>query len=386
MIYAYADETGTNLGHGGGHSVGNGILLTPTEIGRVVVDEALATLAADTSPSSDPKFALLDQATLQRGYFHASEDSHKAHGHFADSIRKNVPSGALIYDYFHPAFRQLPSGAPQDPEELRVLTAMCCMVTALPYQESIQLVIEGRQEFDISKALAWRDDLFKEVERSVYDTPTIPAVFPDVKVGVAGKEVPGLQVADYLIWATNRSLRSVPDPVWSKKAGLKESVKFSSVGGPSQGGTSILGSEIKRPFANYPQINTAIECNGNFEIVSCFVRIERTLRHLSQQTLPIHVAHLTAGLGDLVAKLGLPGGTSTELVQDMASYYIRLFDTLPLYLGIPESDPNWAVLLVTRRMASLVLRGDLLIGVRTCDYICMWRRQQLEQDPGFFNK
>lgn len=91
-VFAYADETiftiepNSNL-----RALGCGILISRTEITPEVIREAIHNLSID--PDFDEK---KDTRTLERKYFHASDDSKNAHSHLCNSINKHIKS---VFDF-----------------------------------------------------------------------------------------------------------------------------------------------------------------------------------------------------------------------------------------------------------------------------------------------
>jgi hypothetical protein len=70
--------------------------------------------------------------------------------------------------------------------------------------------------------------------------------------------------------------------------------------------------------------------------------------------------------------------TENNLIQ-VASLYIRLFDTLPIYHNLDNSDlRNWSLLLKAKKTAGLILRQDLIQGYRSAMAILDWREEILK--------
>jgi hypothetical protein len=76
---------------------------------------------------------------------------------------------------------------------------------------------------------------------------------------------------------------------------------------------------------------------------------------------------------------------TSNLIQEIASLYIRIFDTLPLYLSLNEKDESsWETLLFSKHIAALIRRTGYLNNARTIDHICYWKfhTEELEYLPG----
>ena len=79
-------------------TLSSGLLACDVPITKAVVDAALHNLQADPDRHK-PRHKEKDDRTLQRGYFHASDDSQNAHGHLCRSIVKHV-AGTFFYSDF----------------------------------------------------------------------------------------------------------------------------------------------------------------------------------------------------------------------------------------------------------------------------------------------
>ena len=220
------------------------------------------------------------------------------------------------------------------------------------------------------------------MEYSIYDSPPIPKIFPCIELKTARKETPGLQVVDFILWSMNRSKRTPPHDDWREHLNLKLSVAWKEVEGPIEKGTYILGDEVEIPYPHYPDfclpVKDPIGCEG---LIKTYILIEQYLKYVSKQIFPPHAEHLKYKVINIVNQLSKKDAKfSDELIREVSSVFLRLFDTLPIYDGLNESDKDtWTKFLTARRMASLFLREDLN-GVDSCDYIALWRRNTIKEN------
>lgn len=87
----FLDETENN------NYIGYGLIIAENNY-KAIINEALNNLKNDPVINTS-KFKKKDERTLQRNYFHASEDSDNAHSHFSNSINKYL-KGDFYYSIF----------------------------------------------------------------------------------------------------------------------------------------------------------------------------------------------------------------------------------------------------------------------------------------------
>jgi len=376
----YSDET--EFQKGNEKYVGCGYLCLDEEISSEIINIALNALKNDPDIYK-PKFKKQDFRTIQNKYFHASDDSQNAHSHLCDSIRERV-SGNFDYFYYKPD-NVNSSQKNNDVGKIQNFTLMLSsMIISNLMPDKITFIIEERNTFSQIQANSWIDNLYKMKEKSIYDYPSIPSLFPHIEIIIKDKSESGLQLADFILWAVNRSNMIPSDLTWLERLELKFRQSINDINGPIESGSYRLKDGVKSHFIKYPDSVLPIkDGNTNQDLIDSFILIEKSLKNALNNSLPDRVNHLKTDLSEKVEKLKNKDlHFSTELIQQSASIFLRLFDTLPLYKNFSDNDfEKWNKILFARKIAGLILRNDLPHGVNTMDYLTKYRRKIINEDP-----
>ncbi len=360
-IFAYSDETAFE-----NEFAGSGCLISETPISDSVIEEALKNLRDERN--------VKDIKTINRGYFHAKDDSPNAHSCICRSIKKNI-TGDFIYNFIDK--KRDFSLQKQKDVEIQNLTLLLSNETVTNLKMcDILFIVEEREDFTNKHFKNWIEEFYKGKERQVYEYPSIPYLFPNITLEQRSKKdaEPGLQVTDFILWAIQRTKRINPDNIWFKRLNLKSSYSFHSEDGLIQGGTYYLKRRIKSPLVKYPDNCLPVNEPTNEELFNSYLIIEQTLRNISKILLPDHVLHLKSKFDIVINGLLNETSLSDNLIRDASSMFIRLFDTLPIYKDIPEyKNKIWSDILTARKIASFLLHRELPHAINSCDYIAQQR-------------
>lgn len=382
-LYAYSDETVIECSSEGANRrlIGAAVLVTPESVPQAVVDVALASLEQDPDrfwPNRKQK----DDRVLARRSFHASDDSANAHSHFARSIRDRI-KGVLSYFVYDPDRFQAERPL-QSERELQNSALSLSAHWPMNSAKSIDLSVEARDEQgDLGDR--WVERIYSIRERSIYDTPGIPVCFPHLTVSAKTKKsvCPGLQVVDFLLWALNRRYQRKDDP-WVIRAGLETDHLFQEASGPLEGGTFSVGRLFVRlPLVKYPEASLPVPDQINHaQVCDALLILEHSVRQVIVD-VPETVQHLLPFPRDIGAQLTLePESSDEHILELLASAYLRIFDTMPLYAGLSHEDiTTWRRLLSARRIASLVLRKDSWESAIIRGYLVGLRRRLCATSP-----
>jgi len=377
-LHAYCDEAVFDSSKG--RSFGFGALLTDEHITREVIDCALRELSRHKT--GDPR----DERTLRRGYFHASEDSKNAHSVLCTEINRSV-SGEFKYQRTRDGESLLIRHENAPSEDDHLSSMLSGVLVALSYRSrQLSIHVEQRSQVSESSIRDTLDRLYGYMEVSVAENSGIPCLFPQCSLSISDKREPGLQVVDFLIWATNRTQQNPPKSVWFDRIEKRMSVDAEIQNSPESIGGFTLKAPLRTVPIDYPDEVFPVrgpESSDDFLNAACLM--ERIVRQATREPFPDHVRHLEESAKRSVARADAAGSRlSREIVQGLASAYVRLFDTLPIYSGIDRLDtPAWRNLLLTRKVASSFLsRG--LSGVRNSDQFILFREQNLASSPDWF--
>lgn len=365
MLYAYADET--QFGEGNDRKAGYGILLSQMPIDATLINEALGLLRRKKNPSKR------DRRTLGRGFFHATDDDSFARQCLAAVARRRL-AGCFVCSHL-PA----PLGGKVKTSTIQQSARDFAIVHALNHRGPIDLTVEGAPGLSAKSMNQWRDELYRLMERSVVLTGA-PMRFPAISVQVGSKATPGLQFADYFTWATGASIHIHGD-VGPRKLGpllRKYAFKIEQTGQVNAVYDLVSDGlefrDITHP--HLPDLSTPATFSASYDGVDKIAKCLRAIAKNDRLWAP-HSAHLKRGL-DLASHdwLNFPEKSHAMRVHRLASMFLRAFDTLPLYAGIPRRDKSTlAKLFDLRELARRILDNSSLSSVTLIDAICKARRQ-----------
>lgn len=338
-------------------TVGSGMFICDEPVQQKLIDEAMEKLRNDDDKNEQ------DEETLERGYFHASEDSKNAHSHLCRAIYENL-DGEFIYTFYD---KSIDGEYSENP--LNFLYIMTLELSSIPFfqsREPVDLLIEERDNFTSHQVNDWLEGLYQKIERSIFDLPEIPNTFPKFDVETDTKYNPGLQVADFILWSLHRHHNETVDDHWVDRLELKLSENFDIQRDPVNGGTYYLHNRIDWPHIKYPGEYLPIEkIQTKNECVNLYAMMERAIKALSNaDDLPDHSTHLEQKLNEIVQQLDENDGEfDPDLIPGVSSIFLRVFDTVPIYdefdgYSDEERDECWNKILKARELASRVMRPE----------------------------
>lgn len=378
-IYAYADETIFTINTKTNElALGCGILVTKNKIEEFVIDEALIELAKD----DDFDFTK-DQRTLNRKFFHSSEDSKNGHSHLCNSINKNVKG---VFDYtFIDKINQNETTTKRFSEKQFNRCLSHSTLELFLTTDEIFLIVEKRETLNAKTLSKWQTQLYKMYEGATYNIPSYKTFYPKLNILLKNKSEPGLQVVDFLMWAINRTKTSNPNQVWHNRLKYKTWYEYKDEGNQNRAkyhlNTSPNDTEITE---DYPIKFQKYEEWEDF--LNAYVIIERFLVSIDKNDFTEKNEHLFSDLDKISTKLKtadyhLNGNDLTEA----GSVFLRLFDTLPIYSHIQDNDKEaWTILLNSKYLASMLVRNDQIHFNRAKNEIHRWRyKMQIENADKF---
>lgn len=377
-IFAYADETIFDIdSNNGNYAVGYGIFISQRPITTEVVYEAMDNLKNDPEINNTS-----DLSTIANGYFHASEDSKNAHSHFCNSIRKHVKG---IFDF---SYHILSTNIPEEKNQQQRFFNNCLNGSSIEFFDSmktVNLTIEGRNELSKESLEQWRRKIYEIFEGASYELPSFKTYFPKINIEIKGKSNPGLQVTDFISWAASRTLKLPSNPKWDTWFKRLPFVTISRDTSESQKQKRIKGylNEIPAPWDDYPQ--NFVKSKTNEDVLNAYIVIERIIRSITESDFTEGNIHL---YNDFMAAKRL----CTELIhfqqehlETIGRAFIRLFDSLPIYKNIQNSDSeSWLNLFHAKEIATLIIRDDYIHMGRTKDYILRWRYNAINTNKDLF--
>ena len=367
----YCDDTTFYLDRDfGPEMVGIGCLIVDEDLTSVIVNQAFDSFKADpdviNSRNSKSEIATMDQDTLSRGYFHASEDSQNSHSPLTIAINEHL-KGNFKYGYLSKTYKSISKLKEENLQYLAIVAA----TTTSP----VKIFIEQCSLLSEAKVANVIGNVFKAIEWSAYKSYAIPLFFPKGEVTIVNKSNPGIQVIDFLLWANNRARLSKPDRTWLDRVHFRMKSECKVPVYDWVQGDVIFKEPVRSEWGNdfYPkQVFPLPDFNGTEHLNELFTFIiERIIPYLNMHVLPEKVAHFQGLKDQLLLTLEESKGVFTnDIVRQLVSFYLRLFDMLPIFTDKDKEDiPLMQKFLQSKRLAGLILRQDLVHGVRTTMYL-----------------
>lgn len=365
-IYIYIDETIFKDKH-----IGVCALETHSPITSDIISRALEDLKCDPDRSGNKQ----DDATIRRGHFHASEDSKNSHSHLARHIKLAI-NGIVHFSYI-----PFQNNAEKE-NDFRQNTALSFMMT-LKSTRAATIFFEKRQGFSVDIFQTQIEKLYKNLDRMAYEKPFVPTFYPRLNIVPSDKSNPGIQIADYLLWALNWQLfePSSKNAEWLKRAGsvdygLSEIPLEISDRGGKFGWYTLnrrLPDDLLNQLARYPK-NIRMDSQSSEETLRYYINAERIVHSLANTQLPPHMSHFSLPLINLSRDLRNPKIIEPKKVMSVASMFLRLFDTLPLYSDLSSDSEEFAELMRMRKYMGLLFHENLFPSVRTLLACCQMRQ------------
>jgi len=366
MPFTYSDES--DFGRSG-EFLGIGLLITDAEIRKEVVESALEKLSDDPDRLR-PDRKDLDEKTLRRGYFHASEDSANAHSHFCKAI--NAIGAGEFACYFFDS-RTFVGHRKFIYEQSTTMAAL-----HLSTRDSVTMTFASRAGLSEDTLRSWHKSHERTLAESVHSLPFEPTLFPRCEFRVSSMNAPGLQVADFLLWAHARK-NATGDSKWLNAIHAASRTLGTDVGSAFNGGL-VLGPLVQPSPSPYtfqdmpPNPDQLITPN---DALNFFVSAVRLLIHLQQNGCPPHIEHLKDEIDGIARRVIDPASRGS--VEEVAFMYIRLADTLPAIEAGSAPPLAKQRFILSKRLMSLVLRGDRMTGIRTRNWLESNRRLILDK-------
>ena len=335
-IYVDESQGPSALGTEAGRPFWLAALILETPITHDLIDAALERLRKDPDAARNSQ----DQATLARGFFHASEDSKNAHSALCTAIIERDLAAA--FDSSQWFFARDEEGI-EGSRLHRLSVALSAMSAFQSDYDRLHLVVARRDgtfaEQDVPKLLEFvREAGFYNVAQM----PHLQTRFGAIDLQLADGKHPGVQVCDLVLWAIQRAkpekLKHTGDTRWLERLRIFVWAQGGAEGGPQQKVAATLGKGVKptllllpgtvtpRPLADLtgPEQwelvrEMAADVHRATEIASASPRIKHLASDVAQASALCESAH-TLSREDLANAL-----------RAIMSTFVLLCDTLPVF-------------------------------------------------------
>lgn len=376
-LYCYCDEA--QFDGEKGTTYGVGALLTDTPVEARVTESALEALRA--YPQADE----WDLRTVQRGYFHASEDSKIAHSVICSSINTTV-TGNFLYQHTRDGpslLVQHPSRPTQETHYATTLSGI--VVQASQHAHDLELIVEDRPGLQQQQVEAEVERVYRLREAFAARQPNVPLLFPRCSVRIASKFEPGLQVVDFLLWSTNRLHRKEPDRTWFDRLEREKAhLTVRHPGTPEESGLFSMKNSVYRVICDYPMEALPVDIPQTAGgVCAALSLVERIVARYARRDLPDHLDNLTPRLEALTEGLRHDTRMTATQLEEVCSLFIRLFDTAPVHIGSDSNVADLRLFLRARAVAS-ICRTTSVFRMNYMDRYLAFRETELERHPEYF--
>lgn len=353
FMYIYLDETASPDNRYKGY----GALLSKDSccLGNVVSD-ALMELKKDDD-RFNPKNKKYDDATLDRGYFHACEDSKNAHSHLCSSINKFIGKNDVYFSAY-----LIDTHSPKS-SDLK-FSAYVSTLQLSSIRHPVKLVFEEGGFFSVSSLESYYINHNNYSLMNIYDLPFSELTYPLLSFETSIKSNPGIQICDFLLWVSLRHMY-FSEPTWYDRI-ISSSKSISRV----KENSNWYWYDISKGYIgdnHYYSINdydTELEKTLKFdEFVNYFHSIEQVLIN---EEYPQYMSHIKDEI-NLYMRNHTEGYT-TQRIENFAKLYLKIFDMKPI-ITEETSNQDKNRLLIYKKWMSLLLRDDLSNGVMSKRYL-----------------
>lgn len=338
--WVYIDES--QAPHAAGTEAGQpfwlAALVTRAPIDETLIDVALAKLRDDPDAIGHAS----DQATLVRGYFHASIDSKNAHSALCSAI---VAAGLDATFLAAQWFFEREDGDSYEGTRLHRLSALLGVSSVLQDDFDCVHVFLARREgsFDTRELEEWPNYCARTQRDGVVHgayAAAFPVRFPRIDASLADGAHPGVQVCDFVLWCVQRAklkkLTPTGDARWLGYLGIHLGMAGGVEDSASQEvrGQLGAGAELTVPSPEHPILPRSVEELSD----------EERWRLVEEIAADVHRAARIAAGNDRIGHLAeyLKDASETcnrnearnddgKTFADLMEVFVHVCDTLPVY-------------------------------------------------------
>lgn len=362
--WVYVDESQSPYATGtdSGQPFSVAALITESPIPASLVDDALAALRSDPDAANNPH----DQATLRRGYFHASEDSKNAHSALCRAIANSGIVASLDVSLWH--FDRKDGSERSGTALHRVSVLLSALGVLQDDYDAVHFVAALRDKtFDANVAAQFPNYIREQMLHSAASMPQLHARFPRISMRATDGSDPGVQVCDFVLWAVQRArldrLTPKGNDDWVKRLGLR---LFAAGGVEDAAGQHLdgeLGTGCDRSIL-MPEdapIPRAYSDLGNRDLWDATreIAIDVHRAALIARDHP-RIGHLVDTLESASARCDIAASVPFEellqIITDLMEAFLLVCDTLPVYDVTHGAE--WTRATEKRIVAGAMLSGE----------------------------
>ena len=368
-MYIYLDET---VFGNDNQYCGYGSFSSQQRISEFVISGALQNLE-DDKDRHKKKFRKQDDRTLARKYFHACDDSQNGHSHLCTAISDNV-SGVFNSNFFDTS-----KGRIRSSNSAYDLSAKLSAVNDLQDSHEVTFIFENRNDLNLYSLNNWWKKFQLELLKSQYKLPFLRCYFPDVKFEISNKSEPGLQIVDFILWASSR-VYSKPKCKWFNNVTQGRRADLKDVSDEWLGHSLYIGDvdeeECFYALTDYAPDDTSLNSSDLFP--EYILHVQQVINKVKNDISKINVSHFWDEVLFLNQSSLTPG--NAEHIKKMAVCYLKLFDNIGIVNKNTTQDEKRFLLFCRNLMAS-TMHMDELQNVRIAQHLSKARNALIEKYP-----
>lgn len=369
-MYVYLDET--TFGESDEYS-GYGCLITNSRIEESVIVEAMNNLKADPDITKE-RFKKHDNRTLENNFFHAADDSQNGHSHLCAAINNNIV-GKFSSHYFKTKEHNF-----KNTEEAYGLASKLSMLSVFSESDEVTFVFEERNDLTQQYVEKWWNSLWTDLLKSQFTHPYIRTYYPALNFEICSKSNPGLQVVDFILWASTRQVLGKQCPWFARlRCWFRTETKPE---GDTWGGHSLsLGMNEKEnedtyEITDYQHDNEQL---NSFEYQTHYiVNAQKVINAVANLGIQNGVSHFWGEIEYLNNTRVQKG--NAEHIEKFSACFLKLFDNITL-VKTEMSENDKAFWLTCRKCLAYALHthdiGGRMHSIRLSDI----RNQVIDSDP-----
>lgn len=331
---------------------GYGCLFIDESTADKVIKEAMKDLKKDPDKNAQ------DEITLERGYFHACEDSKNAHSHICTNINKYVKG------YFT-SFLHKNSESTLELEELYSLAKDSIGLNLFYIRNEISVSFEGRNKDSEKKFIDWYEDLKNKIFPNLYENPYIETCFPPISFVIHDKHSTAGQICDFILWAALRHYDK-NDPIWWDRLNGILHMKMASNGKGEP--TNLISYDLDFDITdlpstyNYENVKITENLHDSFQLANLYLEWEQQINKIIL-CIPKTLIHFE----DELKNFQKNKFKNSNRIVDGAKLFLKIIDTGEYFYG--ESQEHIEHLLFMKKWMAFLTIPDNPMTEATLDYM-----------------
>lgn len=336
-VFSYIDETQFKINDD--KILGAGTFSSLKEIKNKLITEGLNEL--EKLCIADHSERKLLERTLNRGFFHATDDCDIARITFAKTINKNLTGSFEVFFASNDILKyQHPKSNMSDQHRQQQMAVLATFADSVNFNKPIEVFIERAPKQIIKQKSFWENAWIEQL-KSAINLPMSPHYFPKIETNIVDKNNPGTQVTDLLLWACQRKYSGKPDNRVLELSGLNKRLSLPYKNTSVFYDSYFLKHEFKNRKSYHKNLNIK-QINSNKNRIENLIIADQAaielITNLSEKNpFPEKIVHFKNKILNAAKKIkDYPDNPG--YLQTIRELYLIIFDTLPIYPKYNENN------------------------------------------------